>query len=49
MDRPFPHDRSGPGDSFRQPFRLALLRLPRDARKAVVEPICVDGDAWDCY
>jgi len=47
MDRSSPHHRTSPSHPLRESRRLALLRLYRHARKAVVEPIRVNRPARD--
>jgi len=49
VDRRSPWYRPCPSDAIRQFRRFTLFRLPRSAREAVVESICIDRRArdWD--
>ena len=38
-------DCPGPGDPFRNPYHFTLLRIPRNAGQAMVEPVCIGQSA----
>ena len=48
VDRRSPWNHPCSSDVIRQSRRLTLLRLPRDAREAMAEPICVNWYARHC-
>ena len=49
MDWSLTHNCPGPSRPVCQPCCFTLLRVPRNARQAMVEPIHVDEHARDCH